>query len=134
MLVRPLGRPGPAREGFGGLAKPANRPRQNSLECSPDQAITLTDPGRQDQDGGGIGLALADAGYCSEANLTCAGPDRLIATGKLRDLGKTAREPGDRPSANPLQLRSAWGDNFNAGTPADVAWACVLFRWRRNAS
>ena len=52
------------------------------------------DPGRQDQDSGpgsGIGLALADAGYCSEANLTCPGPDRLIAVGKRRDLEKTAR-------------------------------------------
>jgi transposase len=52
------------------------------------------DPGRQDQDGGpggGIGLALADAGYCSEANLTCPGPDRLIAVGKRRDLEKAAR-------------------------------------------
>jgi transposase len=39
----------------------------------------------------GIGLALADAGYCSEANLTCAGPDRLIAVGKRRDLEKGAR-------------------------------------------
>ena len=39
----------------------------------------------------GIGLALADAGYCSEANLTCPGPDRLIAVGKRRDLEKTAR-------------------------------------------
>src|SRR5215472_7786384 len=29
-----------------------------------------------------IGLILADAGYLSEHNLTCAGPDRLIATGK----------------------------------------------------
>src|SRR6266487_6989222 len=38
-----------------------------------------------------IGLALADAGYCSEANLTCPGPDRLIATGKHRDLEKAAR-------------------------------------------
>jgi Transposase DDE domain len=43
--------------------------------------------------GGGIGLALADAGYCSEANLTCPGPDRLIATGKGRDLEKAARAP-----------------------------------------
>ena len=41
----------------------------------------------------GIGLALADAGYCSEANLTCPGPDRLIATGKGRDLEKAARDP-----------------------------------------
>jgi hypothetical protein len=50
-------------------------------------------PAGQDRDGsgGGIGLALADAGYCSEANLTCAGPDRLIATGKRRDLEKAAR-------------------------------------------
>jgi transposase len=48
--------------------------------------------GGQEQDG--IGLALADAGYCSEANLTCPGPDRLIATGKGRDLEKAARDPG----------------------------------------
>jgi transposase len=50
------------------------------------------DGGSQDQDG--IGLALADAGYCSEANLTCSGPDRLIAVGKGRDLEKAARDPG----------------------------------------
>jgi transposase len=51
----------------------------------------------QDPDGdpgGGIDLVLADAGYCSEANLTCPGPDRLIATGKGRDLEKAARDPG----------------------------------------
>jgi transposase len=46
------------------------------------------------QDPGKIGQALADAGYCSEANLTCPGPDRLIATGKGRDLEKAARDPG----------------------------------------
>jgi len=43
----------------------------------------------------GIGLVLADAGYCSNANLTCAGPDRLIAVGKRRDLEKAARDRGD---------------------------------------
>ncbi len=42
-------------------------------------------------DGGGIGQALADAGYCSAANLTCPGPDRLIAVGKHRDLEEAAR-------------------------------------------
>jgi transposase len=42
-------------------------------------------------DGSGIDLALADSGYCSEANLTCDGPDRLIAVGKRRDLEKAAR-------------------------------------------
>jgi transposase len=40
---------------------------------------------------GGIGLALSDSGYCSEANLTGPGPDRLIAVGKRRDLEKAAR-------------------------------------------
>ena len=40
----------------------------------------------------GIGLALADAGYLSRHNLTCPGPDRLIATGKRRDLEQAARQ------------------------------------------
>ena len=44
----------------------------------------------------GIGLLLADAGYLSEHNLTIAGPDRLIATGKHRDLEKTARHAAAR--------------------------------------
>src|SRR5580658_6655081 len=65
--------------------------------ASPDR-----EPGPAGQDGsgqddggtgGGIGLVLADAGYCSEANLTSPGPDRLIATGKGRDLEKAARAP-----------------------------------------
>jgi transposase len=33
-----------------------------------------------------IAMVLADAGYCSEDNLTAPGPDRLIATGKDRRL------------------------------------------------
>ena len=55
------------------------------------------------QDGGGIGLALADCGYCSEANLTCPGPDRLIAVGKHRDLEKAARgqDAGGRDRGGP---------------------------------
>jgi transposase len=43
---------------------------------------------------GKVGQALADAGYLSEHNLTCPGPDRLIATGKRRDLEKAARAAG----------------------------------------
>jgi transposase len=39
-----------------------------------------------------IGLVLADAGYLSEANLTAAGPDRLIAAGRHKDLEKAARD------------------------------------------
>jgi hypothetical protein len=37
-----------------------------------------------------IGTVLADNGYCSHANLTAAGPDRLIATAKRRDLTTAA--------------------------------------------
>lgn len=44
---------------------------------------------------GEIGLALAGAGYLSKANLACDGPDRLIATGKRRDLEKAARTAAD---------------------------------------
>jgi transposase len=43
-------------------------------------------------EGAGIGLVLADAGYLSEHNLTCGGPDRLVATGKRRDLERRARQ------------------------------------------
>ena len=55
-------------------------------------------------DSAGISLVLADAGYLSEHNLTCDGPDRLIATGKRRDLEKHARDtaagdPGSEPAA-----------------------------------
>jgi transposase len=45
---------------------------------------------------GKIGLVLADAGYLSEANLAGDGPDRLIATGKRRDLEKAARAAAGR--------------------------------------
>ena len=38
-----------------------------------------------------IGTVLADAGYLSGPNLTCPGPDRLIATGKRHTLETAAR-------------------------------------------
>ena len=62
----------------------AHRPA--SPAPGPDPASAAPGP-----DGGGIALALSDSGYCSEANLTCPGPDRLIAAGKRRDLEKAAR-------------------------------------------
>jgi transposase len=67
-------------------------------------------PGPGSQESGGIELMLADAGYCSEHNLTIAGPDRLIAVGKLRDLEKaargqdTGREPGG-PATQAMRRR-----------------------------
>ena len=55
----------------------------------------------------GIGLLLADAGYLSTENLTCAGPDRLIATGKNRAVTQAAKEcPASGPppvDATPIQ-------------------------------
>ena len=62
-----------------------------------------------------IGLVLADAGYCSEHNLTSPGPDRLIATGKHRDLEKTARHPGQR------RTRGRAADEPIAAMPARLA-------------
>jgi transposase len=46
-----------------------------------------------------IGTLLADAGYCSEANLGCPGPDRLIATGKRRDVEDAAAGAAPGPPA-----------------------------------
>lgn len=65
-----------------------------------------------------IGTVLADAGYNSDANLTAAGPDRLIALGKQRDQSRTATEaPEDGPppaaatprEANRHRLRTPQG-------------------------
>ena len=39
----------------------------------------------------GIGTMVMDAGYHSEDNLTADGPDRLIATGKRKDVERAAR-------------------------------------------
>jgi transposase len=39
-----------------------------------------------------VGLVLADAGYCTRENLTAPGPDRLIATGKARELHVAANQ------------------------------------------
>ena len=49
----------------------------------------------------GIGLVLADAGYCSEGNLTCDGPDRLIAVAKRRDLEHAACDAGAAAGQDP---------------------------------
>nr|WP_083395920.1 transposase [Rhodococcus koreensis] len=53
-----------------------------------------------------IGVMLFDAGYCSRENLTAPGPDRLIATGKARDLETAAAENpvtgSPPPQADPI--------------------------------
>jgi transposase len=69
--------------------------------------------------GGTIGLVLADAGYLSGANLASPGPDRLIATGKHRDLEKNARDgtapPGEGdPAIAAMAARLATEDGIAA--------------------
>ncbi|WP_205623009.1 transposase [Sciscionella marina] len=55
-----------------------------------------------------IGTVLADAGYDSDANLTVAGPDRLIALGKGRDQTRTAAaEPVHGPPPADASPREA---------------------------
>lgn len=44
------------------------------------------------------GVIVYDAGYCSEANLTAGGVDKLIATGNRRSMGKAA---ADNPASGP---------------------------------
>jgi len=46
-----------------------------------------------------IGILLADAGYLSAANLAIAGPDRLIAVGKRRDLQQATSDHPATPAA-----------------------------------
>jgi transposase len=74
------------------------------------------DPGGKD---GGIGLVLSDCGYCSEANLTCPGPDRLIAVGKRRDLEQAARghhggQDWGGPAVQAMRQRLKTGDGIAA--------------------
>ncbi len=68
----------------------------------PGGPATTASPASQD-----IGLFLADAGYCSEHNLTITGPDRLIATGKLRDLEQAARDGTGPPAGGPATAAMA---------------------------
>ena len=45
-----------------------------------------------------VAMVLADAGYCTKTNLTAPGPDRLIATGKARDVHRAAAtDPTEGP-------------------------------------
>ena len=57
---------------------------------------------------GVIGVIVADAGYCSEDNLTAPGPDRIIATTKDRHLraGQATHQPtGQATSSGPAVQR-----------------------------
>jgi transposase len=70
---------------------------------------------------GPVGTILADAGYLSVDNLTAAGPDRLIAVGKRRDLEQAARDQaaslnGDQshPKIQAMRARLKTPDGIDA--------------------
>jgi transposase len=65
-----------------------------------------------------IRLLLADAGYCSQNNINAPGPPRLIATGKLRDLEKTAR---DRDASVPRASEALAAMAARLATPEGIA-------------
>lgn len=67
-----------------------------------------------------IGIMLADAGYCTHANLTAPGPDRLIATGKARDVHAAAtNEPAQGPPSEHLDPIEAMAHRLR--TPEGIA-------------
>jgi hypothetical protein len=78
-------------------------PVDNQYYCDMiDKAVTaaelITSQRRADDTDSAIGMVLADAGYCTKDNLTASGPDRLIATGKARDMHHAAtEEPTEGP-------------------------------------
>jgi hypothetical protein len=92
---------GQARERETARAAKADQERPRSRNIT-DPGSRLTAAGSTANSGGCqcgtcgtclIALFLADSGYLSEHDLTCPGPDRLIATGKTRDLEKNTRNP-----------------------------------------
>src|SRR5258708_13042823 len=74
---------------------PARRPAAEAPQADGDSGSGPAgcEPGDSAAAASLIELFLSDAGYLSEHNLTNPGPDRLIATGKTRDLEKAARDP-----------------------------------------
>lgn len=70
---------------------------------------------------GTVSLVLADAGYLSEANLASDGLDRLIATGKRRDLGKAARTVGDSDAEGEEGATAAAAMAARLATPEGIA-------------
>jgi transposase len=70
------------------------------------------------------GTVLADAGYLSQANLTCPGPDRLIATGRRRGLTagpgpgrRDVRAAGEAATAMAARLAGPAGPAYRQRAP-----------------
>jgi transposase len=68
-----------------------------------------------------VELELADAGYCSEANLTCPGPDRLIALAKDHKQQRVLRERGYADGPAPPGLTATEEMEHLLRTPQGIA-------------
>ena len=68
-----------------------------------------------------VELELADAGYCSELNLTIPGPDRLIATTKDHKQRRAARELGHTDGPPPPGLTATEEMEHLLRTPQGTA-------------
>ena len=79
------------------------------IDKAVDAAAVITDHRQSDPstEAETIGIVLADAGYCTHDNLTAPGPDRLIATGKAREVHRAATaQPTEGPppqDLNPIE-------------------------------
>lgn len=68
-----------------------------------------------------IGLMLADAGYCSEENLTAPGPERLIATLKDHKQRRAARQLGTTTGPPPTDATATEAMEHRLRTPEGAA-------------
>src|SRR5260370_1306382 len=113
----------PARAGAAARLITAHPPAQDAGP-GPQAAAGPAAPGPGPGDSAGpaslITLFLSDAGYLSEHNLTIPGPDRLIATGKTRDLEKAARD-GDTSDGIPWASPHIAAMASRLATPEGIA-------------
>lgn len=94
------------------------RPTQAPHPAS--QAADAASQAASEQGEEGIGLVLADAGYYSQANLSAPGPDRLIATGKDRQMRAVAAED-PRIGAPPVEASPTEQMQHRLRTPEGIA-------------
>jgi transposase len=96
------------------------QPMMDAAQAAAKSVVDHRPPGGSSDPSEAIGVIVADAGYCSEDNLTAPGPDRIIATAKDRELRAsqaTDQGPGE-PQAEPTAVEKM---RHRLRTPAGLA-------------
>jgi len=93
----------------------------NDVELYKPMIATLADTLTAAQITDPVKLMLADAGYCSEENLTAPGPDRLIATQKDHKQRRAARELGTTTGPPPEHASTLDAMEHRLRTPEGTA-------------